>query len=181
MTYDREVIKLPIEKAGPAIHRVYGPPPRVEVVIATSQKAPQEWRYTTTKPADDWFRADADVSAWQTGPGGFGTRGTPGTVVRTEWKTPDIWIRRTFELSDKHPPDRLQLSMHHDEDAEVYLNGVLAQKMQGYTVDYQMFEIRREARAALRPGKNTIAIHCKQTCGGQYIDAGIVELIDATE
>ncbi|MGE5191945.1 MAG: sugar-binding domain-containing protein, partial [Deltaproteobacteria bacterium] len=176
VTYDREVIKLPIETVGPAIRRVYGPPPRVEVVVATSQKAPQEWRYTTARPADDWFRAEADVSTWQTGPGGFGTQGTPGTVVRTEWKTPDVWIRRSFDLSDKQPLDGLQLMMHHDEDADVYLNGVLAAKVTGYTTDYQWFAIKREARRALGPGKNVIAVHCKQTGGGQYIDAGLVEI-----
>jgi hypothetical protein len=179
MTYDREVIKLPINAVGPANRRVYGPPPKLDAVVATSQKDPQEWRYTTAKPADEWFRPDHDVSNWQTGPGGFGTQGTPGTVVRTEWKTPDIWIRRIFDLSEKQPLDRLQLNMHHDEDAEVYLNGVLAAKVTGYTTDYQWFAIRGEARAALRPGKNVIAIHCKQTGGGQYIDAGLVELIDA--
>jgi hypothetical protein len=181
MTYDREIIKLPIEKVGPALRRIYGPPPRVEIVVATSQKAPQQWWYTTTTPADDCFRTDGDDSRWQSGPGGFGTQGTPGTTVRTEWKTPEIWIRRRFELSDNQPRDRLQLSMHHDEDAEVYLNGVLAAKVRGYTTDYQWFDIRREARAALRPGKNLIAIHCKQTGGGQYIDAGIVDLIDESK
>jgi hypothetical protein len=181
LTYDREVLKLPIEAVGPANRRVYGPPPRVAVVVATSQKDPQEWQYTTTRPGDDWFRADGDVSAWQTGPGGFGTRETPGTVVRTEWKSPDIWIRREFDLSDKQSLNNLQLMMHHDEDAEVYLNGVLAVKAAGYTTDYQWFEIRREARAALRAGKNVISIHCKQTGGGQYIDTGLIELSDASK
>jgi hypothetical protein len=176
MTYDREVIKLPIDAVGPANRRMYGPPPKIEQVVTTSQKDPQEWRYTTAKPADEWFRPDADVSNWQTGPGGFGTQGTPGTVVRTEWKTPDIWIRRSFDLPERQPLDRLQLNMHHDEDAEVYLNGVLAAKVTGYTTDYQWFAIRHEARAALRPGKNVLAIHCKQTGGGQYIDAGLVEI-----
>ncbi len=176
LTYDREVAKLTVEAVAAAHRRVYGPPPRVEVVAATSQKEPQEWRFTTAKPSDDWYRTDAVDASWQTGPGGFGTRDTPGTAVRTEWRTPDIWIRRTFNLPEKQALDNLQLVMHHDEDAEVYLNGVLATKAAGYTTDYQWFEIRSEARKALHPGKNMIAIHCKQTGGGQYIDAGLIEL-----
>jgi hypothetical protein len=66
--------------------------------------------------------------------------------------------------------------MHHDEDADVYLNGVLAATVAGFTTAYEETPIRPEARAALKPGKNLIAIHCTQTTGGQYIDAGIVEI-----
>jgi hypothetical protein len=181
LTYDREVMKLPVDVLAQAHRRVYGPAPKIQIVVSTSQKTPQEWHYTTMKPADDWFIPDAGVSGWQIGPGGFGTEGTPGTAVRTQWKTPDIWIRRSFDLSDKQPLHNLLLVMHHDEDAEVYLNGVLAAKAGGYVTDYQWFDIRREARAALRPGKNVIAIHCKQTGGGQYIDAGLIGLGHATK
>ena len=72
----------------------------------------------------------------------------------------------------------VQLLIHHDEDAEVYINGVLAATLTGFTSDYTTMPINDAGRAALKVGKNTIAIHVKQTRGGQYIDAGIVELTE---
>ena len=75
----------------------------------------------------------------------------------------------------------LRLRLHHDEDAEVWLNGVLAASVAGYTTGYGMTAVSAAARQALRPGRNVIAIRCRQTRGGQYIDAGLVSVREAEE
>ena len=55
---------------------------------------------------------------------------------------------------------------------EIYINGVLAAKAGEFTVAYEEMPIRPDARAALKPGKNLLAVHCKQTMGGQYMLRG---------
>jgi beta-galactosidase/beta-glucuronidase len=175
MTYDRAMIKMDIEKAAAANKRLYLPPPVVKTIVLTSQREGQSWRYTTSQPGDGWQQKDFDDSAWQKGQGGFGTKGTPGAIVRTEWDSSDIWLRRTFELKDDEL-SRLQLLIHHDEDAEVYINGKLITKLQGYTTGYIRTTIGDKASKALKAGSNCLAIHCHQTTGGQYIDAGLVDV-----
>ena len=69
--------------------------------------------------------------------------------------------------------------MHHDEDAEVYLNGVLAAKAPGYGTDYEEMPISDEARAALRPGRRTSSPStATRPRGGQYIDVGLGAIVD---
>jgi hypothetical protein len=133
------------------------------------------WQYTTQKPADDWFKPGFADAGWKRGVAGFGMPKTPGAVVRTPWKTDDIWLRHEFELIDL-PAGQVALLMHHDEDAEVFINGVPAAQAGGYISDYETFDIAPAAKSALKIGKNLIAIHCHQTTGGQYIDAGLVRL-----
>jgi hypothetical protein len=171
-TYDREIMKLDPKKVT-AANRGNGP--KIKTILATSQKEPQDWQYTFDKPADDWYQPQFDAAGWKSGPGGFGTAGTPGAVVRTEWKSGDVWLRREVEIG-KISPENLLLLIHHDEDAEVYINGVLATKLSGFTTDYEDSSIDAAARAAIKSGKNVIAIHCKNTAGGQYIDLGLLEL-----
>ena len=151
-------------------------PPVLMNVLPTAIDERPRWRYTTTKPAADWFKSDFDASMWKEDAAGFGTRGTPGARVRTEWSTSDIWLRREFEM----PPGKftdLQLNIHHDEDAEVYLNGVLGASVTGYTSDYEVVPLNQTAKEALKPGKNVIAVHCHQTQGGQYIDVGFADVV----
>ena len=150
-------------------------PPKAVVVVPTSEKEPATWRYTTQAPVADWFMPGFDASAWREGPGGFGTQGTPGAVVRTEWNTPDIWLRREFTLPDGQWSD-LQFRIHHDEDAEVYVDGILATEASGYVTDYEAVRIKTRAREILKPGRHVLAVHCKQTTGGQYIDVGLVDV-----
>ncbi len=149
-------------------------PPITRLVVPTAENEPVTWRYTFRPPDNNWFGADFDDSSWSEGPAGFGTAGTPSAVVRTTWNTRDIWMRRTFQLSADDIHD-VGLQLHHDEDAEIYLNGVLAGRASGYTTSYEHVPLMPAGLAALKPGRNSIAIHCHQTGGGQYIDAGLVE------
>jgi hypothetical protein len=175
LTYDRAVIKVDVERTAAVNRGDFTHIPQPVTVVPTSQQKGLTWRYTLEKPEGGWFKPGFDDTAWKEGPGGFGTRGTPGAVVRTEWKTDDIWLRREFTLPERQLGE-LVLLLHHDEDAEVYLNGVLAARVPGFITEYEETPISVEARAALKPGKNLMAIHCKQTTGGQYIDAGLVEM-----
>ncbi|MFM9067867.1 MAG: DUF1553 domain-containing protein, partial [Planctomycetota bacterium] len=143
------------------------------VLLADSREQPHTWSYTTKKPSDQWTKPEFAAAEWATGPGGFGTRGTPGAVVRTEWKTADIWLR-TKVMVDR-VPGGVALQVHHDEDLEVYINGQLIYEAKGFLKEYEQVALNAAARAALKVGENTIAVHCHQTGGGQYIDVGLVE------
>lgn len=154
------------------------PMPKIITVIPTAETQPAVWRYTTTRPADDWAKPGFDDSAWKEGRSGFGTRGTPGAVIGTVWNTPDIWLRREVDI----PADKLknlELRIHHDEDAVIYINGVAAAHPRGYVTEYFNRPPNAAGQAALKPGRNLIAIHCRQTGGGQYIDVGFVEVTPA--
>ena len=153
-------------------------PPKIVEVVAASQDEPQTWFYTFTQPGNDWMKPQFDPAdeGFKQGPAGFGTRETPGTHVRTRWNTSDIWIRRDFTIQEISP--ELHLLAHHDEDAEVHINGELVVSLYGFTGNYMPFPLDEKARKALKKGTNTIAIHCHQTTGGQYIDAGFVEVIE---
>jgi len=153
-------------------------PPQVAVVVPTSQAAPINWRYTTTAnpPAANWYTPSFNDSAWKQGPAGFGTN-PPGVHARTVWSdTPgDIWIRRTFDVPAGKFDD-LQFQCYHDEDVEIYVNGVLAAKASGYTSSYDTIPLLPAGRAALHGGANVIAAHCHQTDGGQFLDIGLVNV-----
>jgi len=181
MTYDRAIVKADLERMAAANRGDFSkvpPPPITREVVPTSEKEGVEWRYTFDKPADDWMKPGFDDSSWKKGAGGFGTRATPGAVVRTEWKTPDVWLRREFALPDEKFTS-LQFRVHHDEDVEIYINGVLAGKFKNYLSEYEERPITAEGRAALKPGRNAIALHCLQTKGGQYVDVGFVDVVPA--
>ena len=152
------------------------PPPRqITTVVPTSANGGVTWTYTTSQPTGNWFATDYNTTGWRSGEGGFGAAGPPGAVVRTQWNTSDIWARREINLTPAQLAnrDQLQLLLYHDENAEVYINGVPALNVQGYTSAYEPFEITKAALATLRPGKNVIAVHVHQTEGGQFIDLGL--------
>ncbi|MBI5835252.1 MAG: 1,4-beta-xylanase [Armatimonadetes bacterium] len=143
------------------------------VLVATAERTPQPWRFTLAQPAADWFSPTFADTGWQLGAAPFGTEEARyARRPMTIWTTPDIWLRRAFTLPEGGWGEPVVVC-HHDEDVEVYLNGVLAARLPGYNATYDRFDIAPAARAALRPGRNLLAVHCRQTRGGQYVDVGI--------
>src|SRR6476646_1619810 len=157
MTYDREIVKMDLPRIKAAAEKLYLPPPKIAVVVPSSEKSAQTWHYTTTKPDTAWYESGYNDAGWESGPGGFGSEGTKGAVVRTEWKSPDIWLRRRFELKSPPQDGQLALTIHHDDDAEVYLNGTLIKEFKKHTNNYQLALLDDDARRLLKPGSNTLA------------------------
>ena len=63
---------------------------------------------------------------------------------------------------------------NHDEDMEVYINGVEAVRRTGFINGYEYGGLTPGAKRAVRPGAdNVLAVHCHQTIGGQCIDVGL--------
>lgn len=144
--------------------------------LAAEPASDGPWRYVSRKPAEGWEKPAFDDSRWQEGYGGFGVRSTPGSRVSTEWTGDDIWLRRTIDV--ERVPARPALLIHHDEDAEVYLNGQRVATFTGFVTQYKTTPLDEAGRAALKVGKNLLAVHCHQTGGGQFIDVHVVDADD---
>ncbi len=183
MTYDRKVNKAGAEnvkRMADEARKLYSATLPIPVVeVAKKSKEPVSWSYIMTDGpiADtDWMMPSYNASSWKTGKAGFGH---DAKDVETEWTSSNIYLRRTVDFAGLSEKDvkNLKLFISHDEDAEVYINGVKAASLSGYTTSYILVEISSEALAAIKPGQpNTIAVSCKQTTGGQYIDLGFYKI-----
>lgn len=176
ITYDRKIVKAKVSKIFESNNKIITKNLYRMSILPTAFESATTWKYTTNTPATGWNTASFDDSVWKSGLSGFGTAETPGTKVRTVWDTNNIWIRKQFFLEAVPTSfiDSMLLSIHHDEDCEVYINGVLAASITGFTTNYTTVSLSAGAKAALIPNaNNVIAIHCKQVSGGQYIDAGL--------
>ncbi|MGN6601952.1 MAG: glycoside hydrolase family 2 protein [Ginsengibacter sp.] len=177
MTYDRAILKGKLSSIRQSNLDAIQKKLFLHSVLPTSEIEGRQWKYTFDKPANGyWYTKKFDDSNWEKGEAGFGTKETPGAVVRTVWDTKDIWLRQEFsgENFSKVNRSKLVLYLHHDDDCEVYINGVMAAEIKGHTSGYTMIPLSEDAKNALQShDKNVIAIHCHQRKGGQYIDAGI--------
>jgi hypothetical protein len=172
LTYDREVFKVDPKVIRPLVRDLYKDPPLVREVVPSSRRGPTTWRYTLEQPGPGWAARAFDDSRWTVGEGGFGREGTPGSVIRTKWTEPAIWLRREIVIPESYEWYRPFLQIHHDEDAEVYIDGQMVANLSGYSTGYRLVPLP----FGPRPGKHLLALHCRQTDGGQYVDAGIVDV-----
>lgn len=131
-----------------------------------------QWKYTFSKPDNNWEQLHFNDASWKQGAGAFST----DNDAPNKWMTHDIWVRRTFRLNNMDFND-LMLNLHHDDNVAAYINGVLAYKADGWNNSPELFKISDAAKSALKKGENVLAIHCENTAGGAYLDAGLVDEI----
>lgn len=182
VTYDRKHVKYDPEALARLHRAVYEAGLKTVTVthqefLPTSKDTPQRWRYTFEKPAEGWQKPDFADSAWAEGEAGFGNERIKAdhkeARVRTAWETPAIWLRRAFEFSGE-VPTQVDLNIFYDEDASVYLNGVLLRTFKGYNTRYAAEDIDMAVFAkALKQGRNVLAVHAVNAMGGAYIDLGL--------
>ncbi|MCC7292131.1 MAG: hypothetical protein IT449_08745 [Phycisphaerales bacterium] len=191
--YDRspkfDMARVRSSSARPAAYESSPPrfeaPARVQwrtlVRAAVDPGEPTDWRYTTETPkteassstAPDWSQADFDDSAWTAGRGGFGSKAGWESRIRTAWATPDIRLRAVFDF-DRPTFGRAVVMMHYDNATEVFVNGVELLGLTGWNDTYAAFDVTEKLRAALRSGRNVIAVHTHQDTGGQFIDLALL-------
>jgi len=142
-------------------------------VLPTAQNMTYEARYSFEQPAEDWTSVDYNDQHWLKGQAPFGDN---AESAKTSWKTDNIWWRRSFEADpaklDKGP---VLLNISHDDNVEVYLNGKEVFHKKGWTDHYIKGRTAIDLKGLLKAGKNVLAIHCANTAGGAFLDAGLVQ------
>ena len=140
-----------------------------KTVLPASDETKYTASYTFDQPATAWTSYGFDETSWKVDAAPFGD----DKNAKTKWKTDDIYFRRKFTLQNLSAAKKF-LKLNHDDNVVVYLNGKEIFRKEGWVHDYIYLPI---PFGILRKGDNVLAIHCKNTAGGRYLDAGIVEEI----
>lgn len=146
--------------------------PILETLIPTSQTGEWSGVYTTTAPEGEWWTADYDAKSWKPAQAAFGTM-PDEALAKTRWNTPDIWVRRTITLDEDLAGKPVYLRYSHDDDAEIYVNGVQIVRTGNNAAKDQTAALPAEVVASLKKGENIIAAHCRDRGGLAFIDFGL--------
>ena len=142
-----------------------------KTILPAGDEVNYEAAYTEDKPAEEWMNTGFDDSKWKKGIAPFGDN---ESIVKTKWLSKNIWMRRTFSVSDLNL-NNLFLKLSHDDDVEAYINDELVYKKIGWTNKYIYLPITDATKSKLKKDGNVLAIHVINNVGGAMLDAGIVE------
>ena len=122
------------------------------------------WHFTTDPPTAGWERPDFDPEAaqWRSGPGAFGLPGSAGTAVRSEWRSEQLWLQRSFELDDAPLVDP-QLLVHRGNALPVRMGALETAPL------VCLFDEEPDFAAQLteRPEKSTANVQEKDAANGR--------------
>ena len=157
------------------LYKFLGEPAReLKPILPIAETQPYNCQFTETKPADDWTAIDFDDAKWQTGKGMFGTK---DIEPQSEWKSREIWIRRSFDFQQANI-NELLLKIKYDDNVEIYLNGEKIFNAGCCSANKEIL-LSKAIQQKLRKGKNVLAMYCENTGGQAYIDAGLYDRLPA--
>ncbi len=168
---------LGLIKVDGTTYRFMGKEPKsYKTILPAADEVNYDSKYTETEPASDWNKVKFDDNSWNTGQAPFTD---DEQQAKTKWTSKNIWVRRTFTPNDLNI-NKLLLKLRNDDNVEVYLNGEMVYSTIGWTSDYKLIPIKDKIKNKLKNGDNVLAIHCANTAGGSWLDAGLVEEIKPT-
>jgi glutaminase A-like protein/uncharacterized protein DUF5127/uncharacterized protein DUF4964 len=141
----------------------------MQTIAATADEKTYLCKYTESAPPDGWMNRSYDDSKWKTTSAPFSD---DKENAKTVWVSKNIWMRRTFILNNI-PQGKLYLKLHHDDNIQVYLNGEKIYACDCWNGKPEYFAIDEAVKNKLQKGNNVLAIHCENTAGGAYLDAGL--------
>ena len=154
-------------------YRFLGAPGKqYKTILSLGDEQSYDAKYTEDVPATGWASGDFNDNAWKTGSGPFTDE---KEKAKTLWETKDIWMRRKFTLTSIDI-NKLCLKIQHDDGVEVYLNGVDVFDDRSAFDEPRVFDINK-FKGQLKVGENLLAIHCINTGGPGWLDAGLVDEI----
>lgn len=152
------------------VYRFLGKEPQIyRTILPASDEKPYKCKYTETEPAAGWMNLQYNDNTWKIGEAPFTD---DKTQAKTLWATRELWMRRAFTV-DNPNTDKLLLKLYHDDNVEVYLNGEKVFANIGWTNDFELIPLK----SRLRKGNNILAIHCSNTAGGAWLDAGLLDQV----
>ena len=141
-----------------------------DAILPASDEETYSVSYSESEPDEAWINPDYDASAWKTGEAPFSEN---ESMAKTIWNTADLYYRRTFDL-ETTDLESLFLKLNHDDNVKVWLNGIQIADINGWQNSYKYLPVSQEAMQALKTEGNVLAIHIRNTAGGQFLDAGLV-------
>ncbi|MGY3055411.1 hypothetical protein ACVWYG_003627 [Pedobacter sp. UYEF25] len=161
-----------VVKVDGVLYRFLGAQSKKQItILPTAGQKSYQASYSFAEPNADWNKTGFEDSNWKKGDAPFGDN----KKAKTKWTTDDLYYPRTFNL-DGVSDNAKYLVLNHDDNVIVYLNGQEVYKKDGWVNQFVYIPI---PASALKKGRNVMAIHVKNTAGGRFLDAGIVE--DAPE
>lgn len=145
-------------------------------IVPASDSEDYRARSTESDPGRGWEQPGYDDSGWESSAAPFGDN----EQVGTSWKSEDLWYRRTFDIPEKITGNML-LKLRHDDNVKVYINGKPVYQCECWNNEYKYYEIPERVQKSLKSQGNVLAIHVRNTAGGQWLDAGIVQKTEPEE